>query len=99
MDTNTTTFKTQRARFHDAKGSLLELLLRKMKDGQFQVSAYHTPKGGLRKRGCVGLFTEPEAGLRRFTDLCAEAEKGKWQRKVRKGAAASAFDTLPKAAA
>ena len=96
--TDNTTFKTQRARFHDSRGALLELLLRKMKDGQYQTLAYHTPKGQPRTRGCVGLFADADAASKRFQQLVTEAERAKWVRKVRKGAAASAFDQIPKAA-
>lgn len=90
-------FKTQRARFNDSKGGLLVIQAKQMKDGTYQVVAYHTPKGQPRTRGCVGVFNEDEAAIKRFSTLCTEAEKNKWSRKVRKNAGSSAFDTLPKA--
>ena len=98
MNYNNTTFKA-RARFNDPKGALLEILARRMKSGEFQVFAAHTPKAGKRQRGCVGLFATQAEAEERFTQLVTEATRNRWQRRTRKSAASSSFDTLPKAAA
>jgi hypothetical protein len=90
-------FKRQSARFTDSKSNLLEILTKQMKDGTYQVVAYHVPKNGKRQRGCVGSFNDAEAAVKRFQALCAEAEKNKWVRKTRQPKGASAFDTIPKA--
>lgn len=89
-------YKAQRARFSDAKSNLLQIQTKQMKDGTFQCVAYHTPNNGKQQRGCVGTFINAEEAQKRFASLCDEAQKAKWQRKVRK-AATSAFDSIPKA--
>ncbi len=94
-----TEFKSQRARFSDVKSNLLEILTKQIKDGTFQVVVYHAPHNGKRQRGCVGSFTDADAALKRFTALCTDAEKAKWQRKMRQPKGASTFDSIPKAAA
>jgi hypothetical protein len=99
MTTQTTEFKRQHSRFTDAKGNLLEIQAKQMKDGTYQVVAYHTPKNGKKQRGCVGVYDDADSALKRFAALCIEAEKAKWQRKTRQPKGGSAFDTLPKAAA
>ena len=90
-------FKAQHARFVDAKGGLLEIHSKQMKDGSFQVVAYHVPKNGKRQRGCVSSLTGEEDAKARFAELCSDAEKMKWKRKVRQSKGASVFDSIPKA--
>ncbi len=93
-------YKKQTARFFDGKSNLLEIITKQMKaDNAFQCVAYLTPKNGKRQRGCVGVYTDAEAALQRYTALCAEAEKAKWQRKLGQPKGVSTFDSIPKAAA
>jgi hypothetical protein len=89
-------FKPQHARFTDTKGGQLEIRSKQMKNETFQVVAYHQPKGQPRSRGCLSTHAHGEDATKRFAALCAEAEKNKWVRRMRKSSM-SAFDAIPKA--
>jgi hypothetical protein len=92
-------FKAQHAGFVDSKGRLLEIHSKQMKDGSFQVVAYHQPKNGKRQRGCVGSFTDADlrdeplcsalygSGTCKVDEEAASAERRKHVREHSKAAA------------